>query len=244
MKRFYHNQNLFSLIYDNLTLVFICYNTRNFKVINMKRFVYSLMLCSALFATNYEDGMNAYKNKNYEKAMELFSKAAKEDKDVKSIRNIGIMYASGMGVKQDFVKAVELLKKASNEGDAYAGFSLGNMYSMGDGVDKNFKEAAFWYEKSANAGNAQSSYNLGYLYTYGDGVKKNPTTAFQWYEKSANAGNIDAQINLSFIYISGQGVKKDMTKAAFWAKKVLDTGDERIKQIWEQFELEKYLNKK
>lgn len=208
----------------------------------MKKFVYSLMLSSALFATNYEDGMKAYKNKSYEKAMKFFSKAAQEDKDVRSIRNLGIMYASGIGVEQDFVKAVELLKKASNGGDDYAGFSLGNMYSTGDGVKKDFSEAAFWYEKSANIGNAQSSYNLGYLYTYGDGVKKNLTTAFQWYEKSANAGNIDAQINLSFIYISGQGVKKDMSKAAYWAKKVLDTGDERIKQIWEQFELEKYLD--
>ena len=229
---------------DNLTLIFICYNKRKFKVRDMKKFVYSLMLSSALFATNYEDGMKAYKAQDYDNAMKFFDAAGKKDNDVRSIRNLGIMYASGIGVKKDTNKAIKLLTKASNGGDAYAGYSLGNMYSIGDGVDKDFKEAALWFEKSANAGNMKSAYNLGYLYTYGDGVKKDSKIAFSWYEKAAIAGYLDAQINIAFLYISGQGVKKDMKKAALWAKKVKDTGDERVNQLWNQFKLETYLDKK
>jgi len=202
------------------------------------------MLSSALFASNYSDGLDAYKNKEYDKAMMFFSKSVKADKDVRSKRNLGIMYASGVGVKQDYERAIKLLKQASDGGDAYAGFSLGNMYAQGDGVKKDFKEAAIWFEKSANAGNSQAAYNLAYLYTYGDGVKKDSKKAFELYEQAAVAGSIDAQINLAFIYISAQGVEKDMKKAAFWAKKALDTGDERVKKVWEEFELEKYLEKK
>ena len=209
----------------------------------MKKFVYSLMLSSALFATNYEDGMKAYQAKDYDNAMKYFSIAGNKDKDVRSIRNLGIMYASGIGVKKDTIKAIDLLKKASNGGDAYAGYSLGNIYAQGDGVKKDFKEAALWFEKSSNAGNAKSSYNLAYFYTYGDGVKKDSKKAFSLYEKAAIAGYLDAQINLSFLYVTGQGVKKDMKKAAFWAKKVKDTGDERVNQIWEEFKLGDFLEK-
>ena len=209
----------------------------------MKKFVYSIMLSSALFATNYEDGMKSFKAKDYGKAMEFFTKAGEKENDVRSIRNLGIMYASGIGVNKDTNKAITLLKKASNGGDSYAGYSLGNIYSQGDGVEKDFKEAAIWFEKAANAGDVKSSYNLGYLYTYGDGVKKDSKKAFFWYEKAATLGYIDAQINIAYLYISGQGVKKDMVKAAFWAKKVKDTGDERVNQMWLQFKLEKYIDK-
>lgn len=241
--------DLFSLIYDNSTLIFICYNKRKLKVIDMKRFACSLILSSALLSSSvlgatYDDGLAAYKMKAYDKAVILFSKSVKEDKDARSKRNLGIMYASGVGVVQDFDKAVKLLKQASNSGDAYAGFSLGNMYAQGDGVKKDFKEAAIWFDKSAKKGNPQAAYNLAYLYTYGDGVKKNFNKAYELYKQAAMAGNINAQINLTFIYISAQGVKKDMKQAAFWAKKVLDTGDERVKQMWKEFELEKFLEKK
>ncbi len=195
------------------------------------------MLSSVLFAGNYEDGMKAYKEKDFEKAIELFSKSSKNDNDSRSTRNLGLMYIYGQGFEINNEKGIEFLKKASAKGDAFASKQLGDMSAS----KKDFKEAAIWFEKAANLGDLKSMTNLAYLYTYGDGVKKNFETAFSWYEKSASLGNIDAQINISFLYISGQGVKKDMKKAAFWAKKVKDTGDERIDQIWEQFQLKDYL---
>ncbi len=39
----------------------------------MKKIVYSLMLSTALFATNYEDGMKAFQSKDYDSAMKYFS---------------------------------------------------------------------------------------------------------------------------------------------------------------------------
>ncbi len=75
----------------------------------MKKIVYSLMLSSALFATNYEDGMKAFQSKDYNSAMKYFSIAGEKDKDVRSIRNLGIMYASGIGVKQDTKKGEVIL---------------------------------------------------------------------------------------------------------------------------------------
>lgn len=210
----------------------------------MKKFAYSLMLCSALFATNYDDGLDAYKNKEYKKAINSFTQSVKNEQDMRSVRNLGIMHAYGTGVEKNIDKAITLLKQASTGGDAYAGLTLGNMYSQGTEVKKDFKEAALWFEKSSQAGDSKASYNLAYLYTYGDGVKKDSKKAYELYKKAATAGNIEAQINLTFIYISGQGVKKDMKQAAYWGKKVLDTGDERVIQLWEQFELEKYLEKK
>ncbi|HHO42485.1 MAG TPA: sel1 repeat family protein [Epsilonproteobacteria bacterium] len=53
-----------------------------------------------------QEGVEAYKKGNKTKAAELYKKAS-DDGDARGCNNLALMYAYGMGVKQDKFKAVE-----------------------------------------------------------------------------------------------------------------------------------------
>lgn len=67
----------------------------------------------------YEDGLAYYKINDYEKALELFHKAANEG-HAKAQYNLGAMYYKGIGVSKDLTKANEWLTLASEQGNTEA----------------------------------------------------------------------------------------------------------------------------
>ena len=52
-------------------------------------------------------------------------------------------------MKQDYVEAVKLYRKAAEQGNAYAQMKLGYCIDAGHGIDGNHVEAVKWYRKSA-----------------------------------------------------------------------------------------------
>ena len=136
--------------------------------------------------------------------------------DAKAQYNLGVCYAKGEGVTQEFKDAVSWWTKAAKQDFLLAQHDLGNCYFNGDGINKDYKEAVMWYTKSSGKGYAASQYNLGNCYFYGTGVGKDEKEAVKWYTKSAEQGNVDAQRNLGLCYYKGTGVKKDEQKAAKW----------------------------
>lgn len=81
-----------------------------------------------------------------------------------AMANLGLCYANGNGVKQDYQQAVEWYRKAAEQGNALAEGCLGWCYKYGNGVKQDYKLAAEWYRKSAEKGHATSQYNLGVCY--------------------------------------------------------------------------------
>ena len=65
-------------------------------------------------AGDFEDGVVAADNKNYVKAAKLWQKEADKG-NVAAQYNLGIMYASGRGVKQNKSKAKEFFGKACDK---------------------------------------------------------------------------------------------------------------------------------
>jgi len=47
--------------------------------------------------------------------------------------NLGLMYAKGQGVPQDYKEAFKWYRKAAQQGDAGAQFNLGKCYLLGEG---------------------------------------------------------------------------------------------------------------
>eukprot|EP00729_Bicosta_minor_P020177 gene20177-biopygen10446 len=117
--------------------------------------------------------------------------------------NLGIMYYTGKGVKQDHVEAAKWFRKSAEAGYANAQYNLGNMYRNGKGVEQDHVEAVKWYRKSAEAGDAMAQNNLGLMYRNGKGVEEDHVEAAKWYRKAAEAGFADAQCNLSAMYFGG-----------------------------------------
>lgn len=86
---------------------------------------------------------------------------------------MGYCYDSGLGIKQDYKKAVFWYKKAAAQGDTVARFNLGNCYRTGRGVMQDEKKSTRLYRLAANDGYIPAIHNLGNCYYYGVGVRKN-----------------------------------------------------------------------
>jgi len=52
----------------------------------------------------------------------------------------------------DYAKAVELFRKAAEQGDAYAQYNLGQMYDKGKGVKQDYVETHKWVSLAAAQG--------------------------------------------------------------------------------------------
>lgn len=79
----------------------------------MKRVIIALLLALNLFASSFEDGLQAYEAGDYKSAFKLWLPLAQGgDKDVQY--RIGWMYAKGEGIEKDKQKAKYWIHK-SNE---------------------------------------------------------------------------------------------------------------------------------
>ncbi|MBE0442436.1 sel1 repeat family protein [Psychrobacter sp. FME13] len=72
--------------------------------------------------------------------------------DGRGQNDLGSLYYSGRGVKEDYDKAFELYTKAAAQGEALAQFNLGEMYYYGDSVSQDYNKAYEWYQKAADQG--------------------------------------------------------------------------------------------
>src|SRR5207247_8580926 len=92
-------------------------------------------------------------------------------------------YENGIRVEKDIEKAVELYKRAVEQGNAAAQYNLGYCYQNGIGVEKDAGMAVQLYHQAAEQGNAAAEYNLGRCYQYATGVEKDGQKAVEWYQK-------------------------------------------------------------
>lgn len=144
---------------------------------------------------------------------------------------LGIMYARGQSVPQDYVEAAKWLTKAAEQGHARAQFNLGDMYRQGLGVPQDYKEAEKWYRVSAEQGHASAQFSLGIMYGTGDGVQQDYAEAEKWLTEAAKGGEPEAvkwltdvakggdaraQYILGDIYTKGVGVGRNAWRAAEW----------------------------
>jgi TPR repeat protein len=111
----------------------------------------SIGFASAVSAGDFEDGVAAFDEGNYEAAFTAYRKAA-EQGDVDAQFNLAAMYDEGKGVPQDYKQAVNWYRKAAEQGDAYAQFNLGLMYAKGQGVPQDYVHAHKWFNLSAVGG--------------------------------------------------------------------------------------------
>ena len=74
--------------------------------------------------------------------------------------NLGVMYANGEGVRQDYAQALVWYRKAAEQGYAPAQFNLGGMYDTGRGVPQDYVEAHMWCNLAASraSGDDQKTY--------------------------------------------------------------------------------------
>jgi TPR repeat protein len=147
----------------------------------------------ALYAA-YETGLNAAGEGDMDTALREFRNAAEQGLDVAQY-NLGILYYSGNGVRQDYYRAYQWIRAAADQGHVAAMFNMGVLYFNGQGMNprwmsfwplnlinmsSNMQEAARWYQQAANLGHGGASFNLATMYRDGFGVERDLVLAWKW----------------------------------------------------------------
>ena len=153
------------------------------------------------------------------------TRSAAEQGDANAQFNLGLMYGTGRGVRQDEAEAVRWFRLAAEQGNASAQVSLGFMYDTGQGVPQDDAEAVRWYRLAADQGHAGAQGNLGLMYSSGRGVPQDDVEAVRWYRLAADQGDAEAQRNLGLMYAEGQGVPQDEAEAVRWFRLAAEQGD-------------------
>ena len=103
-------------------------------------------------------------------------------------KNLGELYAEGVGVPRDDTMALHWFRLAAAKGDPEAQLSLGLLHAEGRGVTRDYAVAMDWFRLSAMQGNAEAQANIGHLHRAGYGVARNYVLAYAWYGVAAASG--------------------------------------------------------
>ena len=146
----------------------------------------------------FKEGEAAYVKGDYANALKELKPLATKG-NAKAQYFLGLMYAKGEGVAQDYMGAAWHYGLAAAQGHAGALNNLGVMYDKGQGVAPDHTEAARLYGLAAAKGNADAQFNLGELYKYGQGVAQDYKEAVRLYGLAAAQGHAVAANRLTIV---------------------------------------------
>lgn len=140
-----------------------------------------------------EAAMTAYEAKDFETAARHVRTVA-ERNDAEAQCLLGVFYAEGKGVEQDYAEAVKWFRKAAKDSKYRKGISrakcrLGDCYFLGTGVEQDYNKALTWYRRAARQGNHIAQRKLGDCYAEGHGVERDLDEAAKWYRLAAEYGD-------------------------------------------------------
>jgi uncharacterized protein len=136
---------------------------------------------------DFETGMDAWQRGNYGTALKEWQPLAGEG-DPQAQLHLGLLYANGDGVPQDYTKARQWYEKAAAQGYARAQSNLGSLYADGKGVPQDETTGAEWIRKAAEQRDATGQASLGEMYRDGRGVPQDKLQAYMWLTLGAANG--------------------------------------------------------
>ena len=110
---------------------------------------------------------------------------------------LGLRYAEGRDVAQDYAEALKYFEAAAEQGFAPAAFSVAFIYDYGMGVEIDYTEAMNWYKIALEMGEERANAYIAFLYNNGMGVEQNTEEARKWFEKGCAANDPIAMIGLA-----------------------------------------------
>ncbi len=137
------------------------------------------LLLSRPLLADYEAGVNAAQNGDFEIALQEFTEAAELGLDLAQY-NLAILYFTGQGVEQNYETAFSWTKAAAEQGHVNAQLNLGALYYNGTGTESDFKQALQWYTAAAESQQSEAQYNLATMYENGEGTEPDLVRAHFW----------------------------------------------------------------
>jgi TPR repeat protein len=131
---------------------------------------------------------------------------------------LGLLYAAGRGVKQDWSAGARWWTEAAAAGVPIASRFLGDAYACGLGVERDPERAMSEYRRAAKKGEMSSNVQLGHMYRAGCAQAPDEEAMATAYQKAADEGDPEAQVALSGLFFEGRGVEQIFYRAYFWAR--------------------------
>lgn len=176
-----------------------------------------LLLPLVVHAGDLEDGLAAYKAKDYAQAF-LFLAPLADNGEREAQFVLGEMYRKGDGLVRSVEEAMPLLNKAAGAGHAGAQFALAQLYESGEGVEQNPDTALHWLTRAAEGGSAQGQLNLG-LHHIRVEAHRDFEQAAKWIRLAAEQDDAEAQYFYARLLLDGRGVEANVEEATQWFAK-------------------------
>jgi TPR repeat protein len=148
----------------------------------------------------YMNGERGVK-RDYKQAFKYGEIAAELD-SAPALNNLGIMYETGLYVKQDREKAIQYLTRASEKEYSISQYNLAKLYLEGN-HSKDSKKGLELLIKSAEQGYVDAQAYLGKYYVF---KLQDYEKGVYWLKKGADQNSYAAINNLGICYLNGFGV--------------------------------------
>lgn len=122
----------------------------------------ALLFLAAGCGNQESDPETAFKNKNYERARELWLTQA-EDGYALAQNALGTIYYMGLGVERDYRRALKWFEMAAEQGHPGAQRNAGMMHEHGLGTPQDFATAYMWFYAADKQGNKDANHYINTL---------------------------------------------------------------------------------
>ncbi len=114
-------------------------------------------------------------------------------------------------------KAIDLLKKAGDQGHTQAQYYLSILFEGASGVDRDTAASFHWLKMAAEGGMVEAQRNLAAFYHDGiDDPDDDINQAIYWYRRTANQGDLSGQLNLGILLDQESNSARDHREAIRW----------------------------
>lgn len=175
----------------------------------------------------FECGMEAYRAKDYTKALTLLKQAAElgHVNAMFKLSNIYSRESRHIGISENISESLKYFQMAAENNHTQSMVALGNHYYY---TQKNLVLAFQWYYKAAELGDKTAIKNVAKSYRDGTGVEKSGEKALEWYKKIAyyptKSPRREIILEIAKIYRDGiGGIKSDGEEAVKWLREIEDS---------------------
>ena len=131
--------------------------------------------------------------------------------------NMGVRFADGDGVAQNYAVAMTWFTKASQAGNSAAQVKLALGYMKGIGVPLDENQAVMWLKRAANSGNNWAQRALSNLYLTGQNVPRDYIRAYTWAKiASQSAGTENDELRVLSSRMSQVQIADAERRIAIW----------------------------
>ncbi len=143
------------------------------------------------------EARNAVKDKDYDRALELFSK--EDDKgnilakyEIADLCRRNLCQGNAFDIYREALNGFLEIEPRTRQ-KAYVHYRIGRMFYDGYGTDIDYEEAFKWLKKAADEGNHLSEFVVGKMLCNGLGTERDTAAGTEYLTGAANSGNEYAQ---------------------------------------------------